>query len=64
MSYLPKTYRDRKEIKIRINECIDSILSTQMQNGRWDNNLGKTARLLVFLSHISRRTSLIEKKRN
>ena len=43
-----KTYRDRKEIKIRINECIDSILSTQMQNGRWDNNLGKTARLLVF----------------
>lgn len=43
-----KTYRDRKEIKIRIDECIDSILSTQMQNGRWDNNLGKTARLLVF----------------
>ena len=43
-----KTYRERKEIKIRINECIDSILSTQMQNGRWDNNLGKTARLLVF----------------
>lgn len=43
-----KTYRERKEIKIRINECIDSILDTQMQNGRWDNNLGKTARLLVF----------------
>ena len=43
-----RTYRERKEIKIRINECIDSILSTQMQNGRWDNNLGKTARLLVF----------------
>lgn len=43
-----KTFRERKEIKVRINECIDSILSTQMQNGRWDNNLGKTARLLVF----------------
>lgn len=43
-----KTCKERKEIKIRINECIDSILSTQMQNGRWDNNLGKTARLLVF----------------
>lgn len=43
-----KTYRERREIKLRINECIDSILSTQMQNGRWDNNLGKTARLLVF----------------
>lgn len=49
-----KTYRERKEMKIRINECIDSILSTQMQNGRWDNNLGKTARLLVFfISHQS-----------
>lgn len=43
-----KMYRDKKEIKIRINECIDKILCTQMQNGRWDNNLGKTARLLVF----------------
>ena len=43
-----KTYREKKEIKLRINECIDSILHTQMQNGRWDNNLGKTARLLVF----------------
>lgn len=44
-----KMYRERKEIRIRINESIDSILSTQMQNGRWDNNLGKTAKLLVFL---------------
>lgn len=43
-----RTFRERKEIKVRINECIESILSTQMQNGRWDNNLGKTARLLVF----------------
>lgn len=43
-----KIFRDKKEIKVRINECIENILDTQMQNGRWDNNLGKTARLLVF----------------
>lgn len=57
-----KTYRERKEIKIRINECIDSILSTQMQNGRWDNNLGKTARLLVFLISHQSQNELNRKK--
>lgn len=40
---------ERKEIQLRVRECIKIILSTQLQNGRWDNNLGKTARLLVFL---------------
>ena len=41
-------FEDRKDIKNRIKECTDCILKNQMQNGRWDNNLGKTARLLVF----------------
>lgn len=43
-----KTFGERKEIQLRIRNCIKQILETQMQNGRWDNNLGKTARLLVF----------------
>lgn len=44
-----KKFKDRKEIQLRIRDCIKCILSTQLQNGRWDNNLGKTSRLLVFL---------------
>ncbi len=44
-----KKFKDRKEIQLRIRDCIKCILGTQLQNGRWDNNLGKTARLLVFL---------------
>lgn len=44
------TFDDRKkDIRNRINDCVENILKTQMQNGRWDNNFGKTARLLVFL---------------
>lgn len=41
-------FEDRKDVKNRIRDCTDCILKNQMQNGRWDNNLGKTARLLVF----------------
>ena len=44
-----KMFAARKEIQLRIRDCVKDILSTQLQNGRWDNNLGKTARLLVFL---------------
>lgn len=40
---------DKREIRNRIHESLANILSKQMQNGRWDNNLGKTARILVFL---------------
>lgn len=43
------TFEDKKDIGNRIKICTSSILENQMQNGRWDNNLGKTARLLVFL---------------
>lgn len=42
-------FAERKDIRNHIHECILKILETQMQNGRWDNNCGKTARLLVFL---------------
>lgn len=42
-------FDDKNEIRIRIRTCLNNILNNQMQNGRWDNNLGKTARLLVFL---------------
>lgn len=42
-------FKERREIQLRIRDCINNILSAQLQNGRWDNNLGKTARLLVFL---------------
>lgn len=40
---------EKREIRNRIHESIVNILNKQMQNGRWDNNLGKTARILVFL---------------
>lgn len=43
------TFEDKKDIGNKIKTCTSSILDNQMQNGRWDNNLGKTARLLVFL---------------
>jgi len=40
---------DEQGIKKKIKDCLDVILSTQQQNGRWDNNLSKTARILLFL---------------
>lgn len=42
-------FGNKKDIENRIKTCTSSIIKNQMQNGRWDNNLGKTARLLVFL---------------
>lgn len=44
-----KLFGERKEINVRIKDGINNILETQLQNGRWDNNLGKTARILTFL---------------
>lgn len=41
--------KDEQVIKKRIKDCLDVVLSAQQQNGRWDNNLGKTARILIFL---------------
>lgn len=40
---------DEQLIKKRIKDCVKVILDDQKQNGRWDNNLGKTARILFFL---------------
>lgn len=41
--------KDEPKIKRRIKECLKALLSTQQQNGRWENNLGKTSRILLFL---------------
>lgn len=47
--YQKYSSRDSQKIKKKIKDCVDVILSTQQQNGRWDNNLGKTSRILLFL---------------
>ena len=44
-----EAFGEKREVKNKIIECLSCILSKQLQNGRWDNNLGKTSRLLVFL---------------
>jgi len=41
--------QDEQRIKKKIKDCLNVILLAQQQNGRWENNLGKTARILLFL---------------
>ncbi len=41
--------QDEQLNKKKIKDCLKALLSTQQQNGRWENNLGKTARILLFL---------------
>lgn len=40
---------DEQIIKKMIKDCLAKLLKGQMQTGRWDDNLGKTARILLFL---------------
>lgn len=47
--YTIYSHKEEQIIKKRIKDCLNAILIAQQQNGRWDNNLGKTARILLFL---------------
>jgi hypothetical protein len=40
---------DEQVIRKKIKDCLDFVILGQEQSGRWDNNLGKTARILLFL---------------
>lgn len=47
--YSEVSHKDEHNINKKIKACMEIIRDSQQQNGRWDNNLGKTARILIFL---------------
>jgi hypothetical protein len=51
------SHKDEQVIKKKIKNCLDVILDAQQQSGRWDNNLGKTARILLFLMEYEKEIS-------
>jgi len=53
---------DEQDVKKKIKECLEVITQAQQQNGRWDNNLGKTSRILLFLIKNEQLLSLIDRE--